>query len=473
MLCPPCSIAVALIHAPGEKQRNLFPRFAAHGKHRVCAAGQCLKPRMVGAQLTVTISDLHASGVGVADHKGYGRIYVPFTFPGEEIHIELRDEARAGQWNAVRISTVENFCAHAGRCGGCLWPGADYPAQLVWKQKLLQRALQNYAALAALAVTVHASAKTTGVRNRLHLHGNFFHARFDFGFYARGSKKLVAIEDCPMGNEPLRHVVSELHALRSALFSVTEDFGFGIELIHFTAESGPSPAVQMVLYASPARHNALQCALPVFAGLPGVQVVIRGAEGEGDMRLWQIVDGVELFTRPGCFQQGNSAQADAIRNLIGRRISATETKILFDLYSGSGNYSLPFARDVASIFGCDENAAGIAVARYNATHNAIGNVQYDCGNTATVLKDRAAFGWPEQADLVVLDPARFGIDQEIPGILAQVAPKEVILISNNLTALAKDCRAFLGAGFTPTALHLVDFFPNTPHMDVVSVWRFA
>ena len=276
-----------------------------------------------------------------------------------------------------------------------------------------------------------------------------------------------------MGSDPLRKVLSAVHDLRHQPFPVADNFGFGIELIHFAAASGQLPEVQMVLYASPARHDALRQVLPVFAALPGVQVVIRDSEDKGNVRLWQIVDGIELFTRPGCFQQGNSAQADVIRNLIGGRISAKETKVLFDLYSGSGNYSLPFARRVQRIFGCDENAAGIDVARLNVAHNQIGNAQYDCGKTAEVLKNRSALGWPEKADLAILDPARFGIDQEIPGILAQVAPKEVILISNNLTALAKDCRAFLAAGFTPTALHLVDFFPNTPHMDVVSVWEFA
>lgn len=411
--------------------------------------------------------------MGVAQHPDYGRIYVPFAFPGETVDIELRDEARSGQWNAVRISPVEKFCTHAARCGGCLWPGADYAAQLLWKQKLLQRALQNYSALAALPVTVHGSAKTTGVRNRLHLHAHFFQERFEFGFYARGSKKLVAIEDCPMGSNPLRKVVSAMHDLRHQPFHVADNFGFGIELIHFAAESGQLPKVQMVLYASPARHDALRQVLPVFAALPGVQVVIRDSEDKGNVRLWQIVDGIELFTRPGCFQQGNSAQADVIRRLIGERISATDTKVLFDLYSGSGNYSLPFARRVQRIFGCDENAAGIDVAHFNVAHNQIGNAQYDCGKTAEVLKNRTALGWPDKADLAILDPARFGIEQEIPALLAQVALKEVILISNSLTALAKDCRAFLAAGFTPTALHLVDFFPNTPHMDVVTVWEFA
>ncbi len=417
---------------------------------------------------------MHASGVGAAQHADYGRVYVPFAFPGEEITVGLTDEARPGQWNAVRISPVENFCAHAARCGGCLWPGANYAGQLVWKQQLLRRALRNYSELAALPVTVHGSAKTTGVRNRLHLHANFFKERFDFGFYARGSKKLVAVADCPMGVEPLREVVRAMHRLRSQHFCAEADFGFGIEISYPATENErASHSVQLVLYASPARHEALRRALPVFAGLPGVQAVIRGTDGDGDIRLWQLVDGVRLFSRPGCFQQGNSEQADVIRNLIGERIAATGSKILFDLYSGSGNYSLSFAHRLEKIFGCDESETGIALARYNAAHNDIGNAQYDCGDCSGLLKNRAALKWPDQADLVILDPARFGIGKEIPAILAQLVLKEAILISNSLTALAKDSRAFLAAGFTPTALHLVDFFPNTPHMDVVTVWRPA
>ena len=427
---------------------------------------------MSGAKIQLQITGLHYSGVGVAQHADYGRIYVPFAFPGEEMAVELLSEARPGQWNAVRISPVHDYCAHAARCGGCLWPGADYAAQLDWKQRLLKRSLQNFSALAALPIAMHGSAKTTGMRNRLHLHANFFHGRFDFGFYERGAKKLIAVEDCPMGVDPLRRLVSAMHALRSESLPVTENYGFGIELIHFAAEKeNDLNPVQMVLYASPARHETLQRALPVFAELPCMQVALRGAGDGADMRLWQIVDGVRLFTRPGCFQQGNSEQADVIRGLIGDRIAATGSRILFDLYSGSGNYSLPFAARVGQIFGCDENAIGIDVARFNIAQNQIGNAQYDCGKSAEVLKNRVAYSWPDKADLAILDPARYGIEQEIPAILAQVVTKEAILISNSLTALAKDCRAFMAAGFTPTALHLVDFFPNTPHMDVVTVWR--
>lgn len=388
----------------------------------------------------LSVTDMHPSGAGVAQHPGLGRVYIPFAFPGEEVEVELLDEVRRGQWNAVRISPFADYCSVAGRCGGCLWPGADYSEQLVWKHRLLTRALHNFPSLASLPVAVHASSKVAGVRNRLHLHANFFEKRFDFGFYARGSKTLIAIEDCPMAQEPIRRVVRAMHALRSHVFPIDLNFGFGIELIHFAA--GEQRGVQMVLYASASRHAALRVVLDQFGSLPCLQVIIREPAVEGDLKLWQKVNGIELYTRPGCFQQGNSEQSSVIRGLIAGRIAAMHCKILFDLYSGSGNYSLPFTREVTQIFGCDDSATGIAVAATNIERNKIGNARYTCGNTADVLKNRSGFDWPDRADLVILDPARFGIDKEVPALVAQVAPQECILISNNLTALAKTAAHF-------------------------------
>lgn len=429
---------------------------------------------MTGKKLHLEFSDLHATGVGAAQHAEYGRIYVPFAFPGEKLEVEIVGESRNGQWNAVRISPFNGYCAEAGRCGGCLWPGVDYAQQLSWKEKLLRRALRSFASFAVLPVTLHPCAQMTGVRNRLHLHANFFEGRFEFGFYARGSQNLVAIGDCPMAQAPIRAVLGKMRELRTREWPALENFGFGIELVDFSAAvPGSAHTVQMVLYASPARHAALSGILRNFEELPLLQVKIRTASNAMEPMLWQHVNGIALHTTAGCFQQGNTAQSDTIRRLIGDRIAATGSRTLFDLFSGSGNYSLPFARQLTHIYGCDESETGIAVAHYNVFQNQIGNAHYVCCNVAGVLQNRGGYGWPEKVDLAILDPARFGIGKDIPALIAQVSPKEAILISNSLTALAKDSRAFLAAGFTPAALHLVDFFPNTPHMDVVTVWRPA
>lgn len=400
----------------------------------------------------------------MAQHVDYGRIYVPFTFPGEQVEAELLHEIRSGQWSARRISPVPGYCAVAGRCGGCLWPGAEYAAQLAAKEKMLRRALAPLPQLANIAVRVHGNASVSEVRNRVHLHARFFQGELALGFYERGSQRLVVIDDCPMAVPALRQLIHQLSKVPKQF--VTEDFGFGIELVAYGEKSEDA---QIILYGSPKRHAALRdFALKLTPQLK-YEVIVHRPDSPPKFRLWHRAHGMSFYTAPGCFQQGNTAQSDLIRDIILRQVAGA--RVVFDLFCGSGNYSLPIAAFGTQVFGCDENRIAISVAQENIRMNSVTGASYLEGDAAAILSERSRYGWPNSADLVILDPARWGVGKVIPGLLPHTAPRTVVLISNHLQALATDARALFKNGFSPFEMHLVDFFPNTPHMDVVSLWR--
>lgn len=421
---------------------------------------------MVGDRLQLGIHDLHPQGAGVGQHASYGRIYVPFTFPGEQVEIELTDQPRKGQWNARRLSRPQGDCRVAGECGGCSWPATAYDEQLRWKEKLFKRSIAVLPELAGIAPEVHGNCGNLGFRSRVHLHANFYSGRLNFGFYARGERRLVAIDDCPVAEEPIRRVIAELSASSDAVWP-HEDFGFGIELTHL-AEEG---IVLLVLYGAPRRRAALAAALPEFSALPSAPDAMLAFAGEAPTYAWQRFGALTLFTRPGCFQQVNRKQSDKVRSLIAQRLAGFADAVFFDLYSGSGNYSLPLHRQVKHIWGCDDNPVGIEVATHNVTVNGISNATYVCADAAQLMQDPQRFGFPARADFVLCDPARFGMAKELPQLIAKTRPREFVLVSNNTVAFVKDTRALIRAGFTAVKIDLVDFFPNTPYWNVVSVWR--
>lgn len=423
---------------------------------------------MIGHTVNLEITDLHDWGYGVGQSADYGRIYVPFAFPGERLDVVLREPIRRGGWLAdLAEPKGKNFCIEATRCGGCLWPGIGYAAQLDWKKTLLRRAIKDIPELVALPVNMHGSGKTSGVRNRIHLHANFFNERFEFGFFARGTRKLVPVQDCPMAEEPIRRVLAGLADRRVEIFSVDDDFGFGIELIHLGEEGGK---VQMALYASQSRHDALQRALPNFTQISNLLVHIHAPQSPGPLHTWQRPAGFVYYTRPGTFQQGNTEQAAVIRNLIGRELESAPPGVVFDLCSGSGNYSLAHHRLATEIYGVDENRIAIEVAQINIERNQVHNAVFHCGVAAEFLGQRVGRGWPERADTVIVDPARQGMGAGLTHELGRLKPGKIIYISNNTASFVGDARGLIQAGFRPQALHLVDFFPNTPHFDTVTVW---
>jgi 23S rRNA (uracil1939-C5)-methyltransferase len=421
---------------------------------------------MVGDRLQLAVHELHSSGVGAGQHPTYGRIYVPFTFPGDQVEIELTDQPRTGQWNARRIVSPKGDCYLAGECGGCLWPATPYAEQLRWKELLFRRAVAVLPQLAAINPKIHGNGGNLEFRSRVHLHANFYRGKLNFGFFARGERRLVAIADCPVAEAPIRRVIAELSAAKYTRWPQA-DFGFGIELTHLAEES----CVLLVLYAAPQRRAALEAALPAFAALPSRPRAHLAYAEDNPTFLWQRLRGVTMYTRPGCFQQINRAQSNCVRGLIAGRLQQFQGGVFFDLYSGSGNYSLPLYSLAGSIFGCDDNPLGIAMAHYNVEQNALTNGHYVRADAGQVMALPERYGWPNRADFIVCDPARFGLAKELPHLIAQARPQELVLVSNNTVAFVKDARGLLRAGFNPVKIDLVDFFPNTPHWNVVSVWR--
>ncbi|GAB4431560.1 MAG: 23S rRNA (uracil(1939)-C(5))-methyltransferase RlmD [Turneriella sp.] len=420
---------------------------------------------MAGDRVQLQIQDLHPWGAGVGQHSAYGRVYTPFSFPGEQIEVELFEQVRPGQWNARRITPLEAVCRRAGECGGCAWPATLYAEQLRWKELLFRRAVAVIPRLAGVKLQVHGNHGNLGFRSRVHLHANFYQRRLTFGFYARGERRLVAIDDCPVAQEPIRRVIAELSAGSEAQWPA-ENFGFGIELTNL-AEAGH---VLLVLYGAPQRRAALEEAVPQFAALPSCPRVLIAFAEDNPTFVWQRLPAATMHTRPGCFQQVNRQQSDVVRQIIAGRLEQFSGGVFFDLYSGSGNYSLPLHPLAGAIFGCDDNPVGISLAQYNVQQNAVPHAYYLCADAGQVMAVPERYSWPRRADFIVCDPARFGLAKELPRLLARLRPRELVLVSNNTTAFVKDARGLIEAGFSPLEIHLVDFFPNTPHWNVVSVW---
>jgi 23S rRNA (uracil1939-C5)-methyltransferase len=410
-------------------------------------------------QLRLHISDLHASASGIGHHADWGHIYVPFTFPGQEVSITLQEQIRPGKWLAALAGPRFAHCAVAGFCGGCIWPDAPYAAQLEWKKKLLLSAARNLPQITALPVTLHGNAGVTGYRGRIHLHASFYQGHFIFGLYRRGARDLIKIDDCPAAEEPIRQFIRQLvpaeyHPPQE------EKFGFGIEVVHLPDEEGK---VLVVLNSSIERRSALS---PFADWLKRLTPWVYLAGEAGDVHVWERLPHMNLYTIPGAFQQANRLQSRVIRNLIGAEIARVKPVSLFDLYSGAGNYSLPFYRDVGTITGCDDSPRGIALANINTARNSIDNARYMLSDAA-----EADFLSGEGADLVIADPARQGMHPEVIRAVAGLRPRSFVYISCNTTAFVRDAKALIAAGLHPHRMHLVDFFPNTPHLNIVTFWE--
>ena len=72
-------------------------------------------------------------------------------------------------------------------------------------------------------------------------------------------------------------------------------------------------------------------------------------------------------------------------------------------------------------------------------------------------------------ELIVVDPPRAGLGKEVCAHLARIAAPNIIYVSCDPATLARDLQALLQSGYSLQAITLVDLFPQTFHMETVSV----
>ena len=138
---------------------------------------------------------------------------------------------------------------------------------------------------------------------------------------------------------------------------------------------------------------------------------------------------------------------------------------MLDLHCGMGNFSLPLALLAKEVVGMDVQRAAIRSAKRNADRANITNCRFEKQTALDGAQALAARG--ESFDLILLDPPRQGCAEVIP-YLSELKAKQLVYISCDPATLARDLDKLAAQGFSIKRLGLVDMFPQTHHMEVVT-----
>ncbi|HWN81881.1 MAG TPA: 23S rRNA (uracil(1939)-C(5))-methyltransferase RlmD, partial [Candidatus Udaeobacter sp.] len=349
-------------------------------------------------------------------------------------------------------------CPYVATCGGCSWQHIDYPAQLAAKLANVTREFARLGISASAIAPPIAAPAEWGYRRRIRLH---LDRDRRLGFLRPESRRVVEIDSCTIAEPALSTAIPAARRLvRSLRFPVVE-----LELV----SRGALPGLVMVLRAAaPPEHldrSRIERFLTEQPSVTGVLVTGQGflrTFGEVRVRV-SASNGKALDVSPLAFSQVNPA-ANAL--LVGAVLAAIHPEPVLrvlELYAGAGNFTLALAPQVAALHAVERDRfAAEALAR--AAERLPG-----------VTIERAAVGpalarltqAKSEFEVVLADPPRSGLREELPGILA-LAPRRILYISCDLATLARDTRVLLGAGYGLTSLQLVDLFPQTHHAELVA-----
>jgi 23S rRNA (uracil1939-C5)-methyltransferase len=418
------------------------------------------------------IDALAFGGNGVGRHEGKA-VFVPFTTPGDLACCRLvRDHRRYAEAELVELiepapERREPPCPVFGACGGCQWQHLPYAEQGRWKERIFADLLARQAKVPGEVIRqLVPSSSEWNYRSRVQFKCRQTGQGFVMGFYRRGSHYVIDVADCPITaprlNEALRLFRKWLPAspcpeLIPQVDLELDDEGRVRATVH-CLDRDPAP---LAAYLGP----LAEVSLFLQSGRKETLMRVCGVE---ELRIHPLgAGGPRLAYGPGGFAQVNLEQN---RRLVAEVLAAAGldgTQRVLDLFCGMGNFSLPLALQARAVIGVEDYAPAVARAEANARANGIGNVLFHArpaDGAATALAAGEGF------DLVVLDPPRAGAYQAVRDLLA-VRPSRIIYVSCDPTTLARDLVPLLHGGYELLSARPFDLFPQTYHIESVSVLR--
>ena len=162
------------------------------------------------------------------------------------------------------------------------------------------------------------------------------------------------------------------------------------------------------------------------------------------------------------FFQVNTAAAEILIELVMDALHPTEDEVAIDLYCGAGTFTLPLARRSAYVAAVESYGPAIRDLRRNLETAGLDNVDAIGGDAVREFPD-------EDADVLVVDPPRSGLDEQAIGLIASTSARDVAYVSCDPATLARDLRRFTDEGtFEVVSATPVDLFPQTFHCETVA-----
>ncbi len=164
------------------------------------------------------------------------------------------------------------------------------------------------------------------------------------------------------------------------------------------------------------------------------------------------------------FFQVNCKGLESIIDILNNFLKDKNINIALDLYSGTSVLGIIMARYVKKIISVEEVKVATLDALENKKLNKINNLEVINGKVEDYIDTF------KNIDLVVVDPARRGLDKKTINYLKTIKSNYLIYIACKMDSLKRDLYD-LKEIYDVTSINLVDMFPRTNHVESVCVLK--
>ncbi|MCS7279697.1 MAG: 23S rRNA (uracil(1939)-C(5))-methyltransferase RlmD [Thermodesulfobacteriaceae bacterium] len=421
----------------------------------------------------ITIEKVVFGGEGLGRLPDGKIVFVPYVAPGEKVKVEIVKEFQDYAW-ANLVEVIENspfrrepLCEYYFTCGGCQLQHLNYEYQLQLKKEIFLDTFRRVGWKEEIPLElVFPSPKEFFYRNKLRLHVE--NNPLKMGFVKRRSHEVLPIKFCYLAERKLNYVLKSLY--EHPIWLKISNYSKRLNL-----EFSPEEDKTVLIFWS--MLPPLEEDLEELSKIPELKAIfywMRGRRPEGPFpknssyggrRVFKGINQLTYYIQPGVFVQTNWEINLEIAKTFKKWIP--EYRKVLDLHSGMGNFLFSLIDKGDRFLGVDTDLRAIEDALYILSKLNL-NGRIDFRNISAHEALHEALKTEETFDLVILDPPRGGC-KEILKLLSEVAEKYILYVSCDPPTLARDLLILKKLGYQLIKLALFDMFPQTYHLEVLSL----
>ena len=443
-----------------------------------------------------------------AEGKAIGKynekvVFVPYVVPGDVVDVQVikkRKNYMEGRVTNIQKHSdlrVEPVCSHFGTCGGCKWQNLSYQDQLKYKQKQVTDHLNRIGKIDLPEIQpIVGSPKTEYYRNKLEF--TFAHNRWvteeeianngeiaerrGVGFHIPGRfDKILDVDRCFLQPDPSNVIRDFVKALAIendlSFYNVREHEGL---LRNLTIRNTITGELMVLVSLGADQPKNIQLVMDglknKFPEITSLLYVVNTKQNDtiydldiecysGKDHIVEEMEGLQFKVGPKSFFQTNSGQAQKLYE-IARDFAAIEPNdVVYDLYTGTGTIANFVARQANLVVGVESVPEAIEDAKLNSKNNGINNTRFFAGDMKDIFT-REFIQENGQPNVVITDPPRAGMHQNVVEVLLELAAPKIVYVSCNAATQARDLQ-LLDAKYKVTKVQPVDMFPHTHHVENV------
>ena len=385
-------------------------------------------------------------------------VFIPFAIPGEKLDIQITEENK--DYNNAEITQIleasehriEAPCPYYGKCGGCNMMHIEPSYQKVLRKGILTDIFSQNG--------IDISGKTEIIDGPDYN----YRARFqlnDGGLSQRRSNVVIKIKECLCAEKAVNDYLkntAENPEKRPA--GRTHLFGSS-----FADDAGLADGKSTLKIAC---ENQKESKSNKISGNKNKKLKLKenhyfsGTVASPENTMTVKLDNHKLSFDVRGFFQSNLFVFEKVCRLITDLLPGG--KNILDMYSGCGSISAFLTEKYENVVLVEHNRDALVFAEQNLAGTK--HLSYGLSGASWVKTCAAAL---PSFDACTIDPPRSGMEKEVCQWLCDTKIPLVLSLSCDPATHARDCAKLLASGYELKKIYLLDFYPNTSHIESLAV----